>query len=497
MSAFAPSRQLWAAVVLLSILISCSKSDRGPVEPGPDNGNNNIPTANDSMYFLFKDQYLWTDVIPDSATFKPNSYSSLSDMMNALKSYKKHTNGQNLDKYSFIDNGTTAGIIDGGQAGDFGLEIGYNTDTDLRVILVYEGSPAYKAGLRRSWQITAVNGNSNLAWEGEDGGDNVKRVGDAVYGSDHVTLTVKNPETGASSTVELNVATYNINPVLFSKVLSLGGRKIGYFVFNQFINLDKTQNKLDAVFDKFISDGITDLVVDFRYNGGGAVITAEYLANLIAPASVGTGKKTVMYKETFNSNLTAHKYSKYLANKKVEPGEDYTWGDVFDFYVDSATAYFNKEKSLNLSRVVFIGSRSTASASELVINVLKPFMNVKLVGETTYGKPVGFIGMPVGGFDMYAVSMQSKNAQGQGDYFDGFPPDDKPAEADQYEDYSKNWGSTDEVFLRRALLTLGVSSAEMRRAPGTENLRTLRVPNAVPDHRFKGMIETRIKFNNR
>jgi hypothetical protein len=291
----------------------------------------------------------------------------------------------------------------------------------------------------------------------------------------------------------LNIAQYNINPVLYSSVINLGGKKIGYLVFNQFIAVEKAKASIDAAFNSF-GTGVTDLIVDFRYNGGGSVETAEYLANLIAPAGVGANRTTLMYKETFNANLTNHQYSKYL--KLKVPGNNYTWGSVFDEWVSKPNFYFEKQGSLNVSNVVFIGTGSTASASELVINVLKPYMNVKLVGDTTYGKPVGFVGIRVGGVDMYAVSIWSKNSQDQGDYFNGMFPTDAPVSADQeYEDYSKDWGSTNEVYLRRALKQLGLTDTELgRKAPATESLRKLLLNNPMPDKRFKGMIETRIKL---
>ncbi len=93
----------------------------------------------------------------------------------------------------------------------------------------------------------------------------------------------------------MNTAQYNINPVLYSSVINLGGKKIGYLVFNQFIAQDKAKASIDAAFTGFGSS-VTDLIVDLRYNGGGSVETAEYLANLIAPSSVGTNGKTLMYR---------------------------------------------------------------------------------------------------------------------------------------------------------------------------------------------------------
>ncbi|HEY0609876.1 MAG TPA: S41 family peptidase [Chitinophaga sp.] len=482
----------WIAVISLFVLGACKKDHGEPVKPATDGGDGGVAVSSkDSMYFIFKDEYLWNDVIPDSATFKPNSYNTASAMFNALKSYKKD-NGNNLDHYSFLDDGTVAGEIGEGIAGDFGLEIDYNTATDLRIIYVYANSPAYQQGVRRTWQITAINNNSNVSYDGSNG-PNVQRIVQAIYNSNSVTITFKKPD-NTSVTLTLNTAQYNINPVLYSSVINLGGKKIGYLVFNQFISLDKVKANIDAAFTGF-GTGVTDLVVDLRYNGGGSVETAEYLANLIAPSSVGTNGKTLMYKEFFNSTLTNHQYSRFLANKKV-PGASYTWGQVFDDWVNNPSFYFGKQGNLNISNVAFIGTGSTASASELLINILKPYMNVKLVGDTTYGKPVGFVGINVAGYAMYAVSIWSKNSQGQGDYFHGMFPTDAPVSADEeYEDYSKDWGSTSEIYLRRALKQLGITDAELgRKAPATESLRKLMLNNPMPDKRFKGMIETRIKL---
>jgi len=478
----------WVAVISLFVLGACKKDHGEPVKPATDGGT--AVSSQDSMYFIFKDEYLWNDVIPDSATFKPNSYSNAKAMFTALQSYKKD-NGKNLDHYSFVDKGTVAGEIGEGIAGDFGLDVGYNSKSDLRIVYVYPGSPAYQQGIRRSWQITAVNNNTSIDYDGDEG-PNVTRLVNAIYYSNNVTLTLKKPD-GTSTTVTVNAAQYNINPVLYSSVLNLAGKKIGYLVFNQFIAKEKAKANIDAAFTGFGS-GVTDLIVDLRYNGGGAVETAQYLANLIAPVSVGTNK-TLMYKEYFNASLSNHQYSRFLGNKKV-PGANYTWGQVFDDWVNNPSFYFEKEGSLDIPNVVFIGTASTASASELLINILKPYMNVKLVGDTTYGKPVGFVAINVAGYDMYAVSLWSKNSQGQGDYFHGMFPTDLPVAADEeHEDFSKDWGSTSEVYLRRALKQLGVpESALGRKSPSTENLRTLKVNNAIPYQRFKGMIETRIKL---
>jgi C-terminal processing protease CtpA/Prc len=493
----------WAAGIVLLTISACKRDHDAemtppkaptPSAPHSDTTSSTTFSSRDSMYFLFKDEYLWNDVIPDSSTFKPNSFSNLEDMFTALISYKKNTAGKNMDNYSFLDKGATASEIGEGQASDFGIGVKFNNAVnDLRVAYVYEGASAYQQGIRRGWRITAINGNSQLTFDGQNGPTST-RIKNAIYHSQSIQLKLRKPD-GSTVDISLNAANYTINPVLYSSILNVGDRKVGYLVFNQFVAPNIARPKVDPVFTNFINNGITDLIVDLRYNGGGDVQTAEYLANLIAPNSVGSN---VMYKEFFNTNLTAHQYSQFL-DKTLVPGRTFSWGFLFDQVVNSPTFSFNKAQSLNLNDVVFIGTDGTASASELVINVLKPYMNVKLVGDTTYGKPVAFFDISVGGYDMYAPSVWLKNAQGQGDYFDGFIPDDNAqaiANNTNFEDYNIELGNTSEVYLRRALIMSGIPESTLGRlSPVSENLRRrVRVKIPLDDSHFKGMIETRFKF---
>ncbi|MFD1772220.1 S41 family peptidase, partial [Sphingobacterium suaedae] len=443
----------------VGLLFSACKKDHDPTPR-----EEAVPTANDSMYFLFQDQYLWNDVIPDSATFKPSSYSNLPEMFSKLISIKKKVNGQPIDKYSFLDQGRVASAIQEGMANDFGFEVSYNAVNDLRVIYVLDSSPAHVKGIRRSWKVTSINGDTDIDYDGSPlgNGTNINKIIQAIYNSERVTLGFTKPD-GASETITLEAATYKLNPLLFTRVYTFDAKKVGYLVFHQFIGLKNAKAGLDAAFDNFIREGVSDLVIDFRYNGGGSVETAEYLANLIAPTSVGVGNTTLMYKEYLNATLMNHQSSRYLKTKLI-PGTKYSWAEYFDSFVDDNAFYFSKAKTLNVPRVVFIGTGSTASASEMVISVLKPYMDVKLVGSTTYGKPVGFVGVNVGGYDMYATSLWQKNADGYGDYFDGIRPDGQ----DVYEDYTITWGNSNERLLKEAFAALGLNSglrSDTRNAP--------------------------------
>jgi hypothetical protein len=208
------------------------------------------------------------------------------------------------------------------------------------------------------------------------------------------------------------------------------------------------------VFNHFAAAGINDLVVDLRYNGGGYVTVQQKLADWLAPSSANA---QLMMKEQFND-----KYTEF-----------------------NTTDNFQKLGSLNLSRIYFIVSRSTASASELLINNLKPFMDVQLVGPSkTYGKPVGFFPMPVGDWYIFPVSFRSTNKNGQGNYFNGMDLNSQVADG-----LDKDWGDITESCLQSVLsnITTGV----YKTATVRESIEIKSVNNVLSAPEFKGAVDVR------
>jgi len=454
---------IYLAIGLLTVasFTACKKSVAPtpiPSGPSPNDAGTALDRVKDSVYLFTQEDYLWYDALPTYANFKPRGFTGKTDLLalqsevDALSQYKINpTTGQPYEydpkyagtaKYSFIDQGQVATSL-GGTNGDYGLSVIYNNTiptTDLRIKYVYPGSPADKAGLVRGYQITAITGVPSLTYTSSTS-SNYTALVNALFNSTTITMTVQKPD-NTTFDVTLNTANYTVVPVIKSKVLDLGnGKKMGYMVFNSFTDLKaNAQTYLDAAFTSFTSAGISDLVVDLRYNGGGSVATAEYLSNLIVPASK---TNTVMFTEYYNDKLQNDKYPLLAKKYKINPG---------DFKPANNQAIFSKQGSLNINRVFFIVTGNTASASELTINNLIPEMNVQLIGTTSYGKPVGFFAIPIGAYQLYTPEFESKNSANQGGYYAGMTPGSATYPGVQAsDDVTHDFGDVNEALLARAI----------------------------------------------
>jgi C-terminal processing protease CtpA/Prc len=491
---------------LLLCLVLFGESCKKDKSSGPTGST--LDLIRDSVFLYAKEDYYWYDALPTYDVFNPRGFTATADIdaltkeVNAISQYKinpatnlpyeYYTPSPGEAKYSFIDEGEVSTKLNA-VTGDFGFAPLYNTTTDLRVKYVYPGSPADLAGIKRGYRITAINGQTNLTYDGTTTSTNVNFIINAYSNSSNITMTLLKPD-GTSFNVSLTAAVYTINPVITSKVIDLGnGKKVGYMVFNSFVILKNAQPQIDAAFSTFKTAGITDLVVDLRYNGGGYVETAEYLDNQIAPASTNN---SLMYTAYYNNTLTAGK-EVLLKNqvRKDDNGKSYNYGQV-DFSVAGNQTKFGTTHPLNLSRVFFIVTGSTASASELTINNLRPYMNVQLVGRTTYGKPVGFFDIDINKYTMYIPEFETKNSAGQGGYYTGMVPatTDYPGYS-AADDATKEFGDVTEGLLASVLSdinsgTYKVSSASVQSLNTTtlsldqQNALTSKLDN----DKFKGML---------
>lgn len=258
-------------------------------------------------------------------------------------------------------------------------------------------------------------------------------------------------EEGTSSGASALAAVSTASPVVYYSVLQQGGEKVAYLVLGGFPRLADHQAALDEAFGDFAEAGATELVIDLRNNNGGYVETAVYVANLIASPSLNG---QVMFTEEFNTLMqngkaTILRYQPYLdsdGNPVPYQGREATLADI-NYSSAANTFKFEKKGSYStVKNIHFIVSGNTASAAELLISCLKPYFNIQLVGEKTYGKPVGFFGINIHSYTVYLASFLIRNAEGWHDYFDGMEPDVAIGLST-----NPNWGDRDELGLKTVL----------------------------------------------
>jgi len=419
----------------LFVLIAggCGEDSVMPTLERPVREDTDEDLLKDSVYYYTYQFYLWQDQLPDwLGDIRKNTrpLNSADAVLESLKSYARTPDGDPIDRFSFLDRwGTVDAEVQQGYAGSFGIDVRFNNDTDLYIKKVDLGSPADRAGVRRGWQVLQMNGRSDLSLASLEA-DNFDFIFTALDGQ-RIDLLLKKPD-GSEVSIQLNRGNYQLQPILASRVYTVGGKKIGYFAFDIFVSTlsdagrpTYVKNQLDQLMHEFEAAGVQEMVVDLRYNGGGAVVTAEYLSNLLAPPSVGTG---LMYTNRVNPGLEGVLQAHHVP-------------------IDFSPVHFQKPNTLDLNRIYFLVTEGTASASELLINNLKPHVDVKLIGEDrTYGKPVGFFNWNILGVDLYAVSFQTYNSVGESDYFEGMEVDKTV-----YDDLTKDFGDPTEDMLAEAL----------------------------------------------
>ena len=429
------------SILLVCIAIAgftACKKDKEDVATTPPPPNTPVDTTStlsaavlkDSIMYYTRDVYLWNTQIP--ASFNAQGFAGPEELMKGIRPYSIEPGfASAVDRWSFAmkkkdwDN-LSSGLNllvqdDNASKGDFGMTVFFRAEGDLRVRLVEPNSPAGKAGIHRGWQITKINSSSNITT------GNADFIIRNIYESATASVTFEKPD-GTTQTIDLAQAHYTEKPVYLDSVYTVGSKHIGYLVYNSFLgDQAKVSSEFQRVFSKFAQKNVNDVVVDLRYNGGGYVDLQQKLADyLVNDAANGD----VMMKQMYNDS-----------NKQY-----------------NQTTYFKKTGSLNLNRIYFIVGSSTASASELLINNLKPYMDVRLVGASnTHGKPVGFFPIPVGEWYIFPVSFRSVNKNGEGNYFNGLTVTSKVADG-----LDKDWGDVTESSLASVIrnITTGKYSSE-------------------------------------
>lgn len=398
--------RLFLPVILLAaVVFSCRDKT---VEPATEN------ETNQWIYANMKYWYYWTDHITSS----PDYTKTPSDFFNSLLYKYDATARPDGDRFSWMQE--SAAELEaslGGESKTSGMEFKLvyfpsNTTNVVGIVLyVIPGSPAANAGFARGDVFSSVND---------------QKLTDSNYSKllstqDKATYTLADISDGTlketATKREITPVVLQEDPVFFDSVYTIGASKIGYVVYHQFIpapyqaNNQAYDKKLDAIFSKFKSSNVNALVLDLRYNPGGYVSSATNLASLIGKAT----SNDVFYYKEYNKQVTETSLKKY--------GESY----FYDKFVTKS-----QNVGGQLQKLVFLVSSRTASASELLVNGLKPFMNVTLVGTRTVGKNVGSVtlsdeknGIKVG---LQPIVSKSLNKDKKSDYNTGFEPDVKVSE---------------------------------------------------------------------
>jgi carboxyl-terminal processing protease len=358
--------------------------------------------------------YYWYQFMPTGVN--PASYTSPEAYLEAVR-YRPIDNS-----YSFITGAAASeAFYSDSQYVGYGFS-NTTTTTEIRVLQVYPDSPASEAGLLRGDRITAVNGQTvaQMVANGTIGG----AFGAAEVG---VASTIDwETQSGERRNARLVKRVVTIPTVSLTRVVDVDGRRVGYLFFRNFVT--PSVAALNDAFAALKAAGANELVLDLRYNGGGLVDVAEHLASLIGGARTNG---QVMLNWVNNDKLAAT--------------------------YNRTSRFTNPAQALDLQRLVVITTRATASASELVINALRPYIPVTIVGDTTYGKPVGQRGRLFCSKVLYAVEFLIQNVNFQADFFDGMPVDCVASD-----DYTHQLGDTAEGSFAEALRFIRTGSCNAR-----------------------------------
>ena len=378
---------------------------------------------NDFVWKGLNTYYVYKDNVPDLANDRfsdseydsfLNSFSSPEDCFESLI-YQRQT----IDRFSWITdnyielqqqlNGTT---YNNGM--EFGLVRFPSTSSEVfgYVRYVLPNTDAESKGLQRGLIFHAVNGTSlNLDNYRALLSQNNYTINLATYNDNGTPETDDDIIEPTNQSVNLTKTPYTENPIFIKRVLEVADQNVGYLMYNGFTR--DFDSQLNDTFNYFQSQNIQNLVLDLRYNSGGSVNTAILLSSMITGQFTGQ----VFSTEEWNSDIQAQLDPNSLINNFLNN--------------DDGTPL----NSLSLSKVYILTTKSTASASELVINCLNPYINVVQIGDTTTGKYQASITLfdspdfssrdvnPIHTYAMQPLVLKSLNSVGYTDYNDGLDPD--------------------------------------------------------------------------
>tara|TARA_R110002167_G_scaffold143481_20_gene332846 strand:+ start:4601 stop:6091 length:1491 start_codon:yes stop_codon:yes gene_type:complete len=421
----------------LGLLLSNCKKDDDSIQPSTNpNPNGEDFIVQDFMWTAMNFWYFWQADVPNLADSKfPNTTEgakAYTDFLalepDPIKFYEDQLLYED-DRFSFYaedykDLTNAIAGISKSNGLEFGLVRFENSDDVFGYVrYIIPNSDASTKDIKRGDLFTGVNGQTltinnyiDLLFKDLD-----------TYVLNMATISggVISPSgEEVSLTKQANLAE---NPIFLDKIFEINGQKIGYLVYNAFTN--EYDEELNAVFGRFLAGGVTELVLDMRYNSGGSVNTARLLSSMI----YSTNTSNLFLKQRWNSKIQAQLTDAQLVDNFADKTND---GTVLN--------------TLNLSKVYVLATSSTASASELVMNGLAPYMEVVHIGESTTGKnefSITMVDDPQSNFGPYLYNPEregninpknrwaiqpligrNENADGFSDYTDGLAPNIELAE---------------------------------------------------------------------
>lgn len=403
------------SIILLTFITSCNEEE----DVQPSDEQELLKTV---VLDVMTNWYLWNEEVADrTSAVNLNDFTTGQALLDHLI-YQPLDDFSNIrDKEEFeqslLQGQSTAAI--------HGFSSRFDNDGKLFVIYVFSNSPAEQAGLERGTEILSVNG-VNVS-NGVDFGATDEGVTN--------TFEIKTP-TGDTQTINVSKRIIETNSVLHHEVKTIGTNKVGYLVFNRFQGTSEAE--LNEAFDSFQAEGVTELVLDLRYNGGGLVSISQYLASIIAPTSL---QGDLFVKLAFNNIQSAEQ--------------------------DREIPFINTNYNFDFKRLFVITQNGTASASELVIIGLRPYIPVYLIGGNTLGKPVGSSSLTTDDlpYIISAITFRNVNKDGFSDYFDGIAVD-----SEHIDNLIVPWGDIRDPSLADALFFIsnGTFDPTMRRGDDSQ-----------------------------
>jgi C-terminal processing protease CtpA/Prc len=425
-------RLIWISAWLWIGLLSCTPTEEPTtVNPTPNKPVVVVDDVKKAIVDAMREWYFWNGQLP--ATVDLTKYASNEALLDGII-YKP------IDRFSYLTTQEAFNNAFVGKNAGHGFGFAFTADEKLYVSFVFAESPAGKDGWKRGWEITQINDKPIADYKTSTAEGKYEydfKLGGPDPGITN-SFTFKLPD--GTTTRRSNIkAEYQSNSVLDQRVIQVDAIKVGYWAYQSFkatAGLSPTSSaEVKTSMEFFQNQGVQELIIDLRYNGGGSVAVAEQICNYIIQSS-NNGK--LMYTNKLNALKTAQ-------NKSVN---------------------FVKIGSINLSRVIFITSGSSASASELIINALDPYMQVVLIGDNTYGKPVG--SFPLSSYnrilqannvEVVPITFAIANSAGKAEYFDGFPADFNVGDSPQFA-----WGDVRDLRLAAAIQYIrnGTVSSRMK-----------------------------------